>query len=457
MWKPPSAAEAIQKSRPRTQAAGKSIWRHYKVVKGSIYSDRPMQDSFRMRIWPYRVLGIGVSPQFRMLRSINHRLLSFEKSLQFCGYQEFESVMMLQELLDFQNDFCIHSERYSVSIMFSAIFGVRLVQLNHPTIKEFFEIWTEMLRYFQPGTLLVDYFPILNKLPERFQPWLRLARDLQKRESDLYQAFLVTLRAQIRAGTAPACFASEFFKLKENEDCSDDKAIGIFGMLIGAGADAMTSVIQNFFKIMAMNPRALQLDRVVGRSRLPSWEDQKDLPYLRALMKEVHRWAPIGTLGVPHAASEEDTDLGIPKGTILFPNLHALNRDPNVYENPDSFYPERFLGDDLDASTSLNQPDFRKRDHFHYGFGRRVCQGVFVAEASLYIAFSRIIWAFDISTVPGAPPLDLDDKTPGLITRPKPYSVRIEPRSDKARQVIQTAVSQAHSEIYDFDIVRAAG
>jgi cytochrome P450 len=135
------------------------------------------------------------------------------------------------------------------------------------------------------------------------------------------------------------------------------------------------------------------------------------LPYLRALIKEVHRYAPIGSLGVPHATTEDDFYNGhIPRGTIVFPNLIALSRDPDVYANPDEFMPERFLGDDLHASASANHPDYRKRDHCHYGFGRRVCQGIFVAEATLYITMARTIWAFDILPQPGAPRLDLSDK-----------------------------------------------
>ncbi|KAI0435980.1 cytochrome P450 [Xylaria telfairii] len=430
--------------------------------KGSIYSDRPSQDGFRQRVWPFRIAAVGVGPEFRRLRAINHKLLSSDKSFHFRGYQDYESIVMLQDLLDAPKDFSKHSERFSISVLFSAIFGVRLVQLDHPTITAFFEVWAEILHNFQPGTLLVDYFPILSHLPERLQPWLRRAYDLQKRELELYGAFLAVLRAQIRAGTAPVCFAAEFLKLKENEACNDDEAIGIFGMIIGAGADATTSMVQNFFKIMAMNPRAFraaqeEIDRVVGRSRLPSWEDQSSLPYLRALIKEVHRWAPIGTLGIPHAASQEDLDLGVPKGTIVFPNIPALNRDPEVYENPDSFYPERFLGDELDASASANQPDFRRRDHCHYGFGRRVCQGIFVAEASLYIIFARIIWAFDISTELGAPPLELNDKTSGLITKPRPYSVRIDARSDQVKECIQAAISRANPGILDFDSVKVSG
>lgn len=116
---------------------------------------------------------------------------------------------------------------------------------------------------------------------------------------------------------------------------------------------------------------------------------------------------------MPHATTEDDEHNWnrVPKGTIIFPNLTALSRDPEVYQDPDTFRPERFLGDDLHAAASANHADFRKRDHFHYGFGRRVCQGVFVAEASLYIVIARAVWALNISHAPGSPPLNLRDKT----------------------------------------------
>lgn len=155
-----------------------------------------------------------------------------------------------------------------------------------------------------------------------------------------------------------------------------------------------------------------ELDRVVGPSRLPTWHDEANLPYIRALIKEMHRWAPIGSICIHHAIDRTDVYKGqlIPKGTIVFPNLPALNRSPERYENPEEFAPERFLGDNQDASSSAVDPDYRKRDHFHYGFGRRLCQWIFVAEAGLFIVISRVLWGFEIEKVPGAPQLEMGSK-----------------------------------------------
>lgn len=108
----------------------------------------------------------------------------------------------------------------------------------------------------------------------------------------------------------------------------------------------------------------------------------------------------------------------IPEGTIVFPNLTALNRDEDCYSNSEAFDPERFLEDNLDAFASASSSECFKRDHFHYGFGRRLCQGIFVAEASLYIAISRVIWGFEIVCHPDDM-LDMAAKT----GRPFPFPV----------------------------------
>lgn len=292
---------------------------------------------------------------------------------------------------------------------------------------------------FQPGTLLVDYFPILERLPEAFQPWLRRARRLQTRETALHKAFLTKLKSQVQSDTAPVCFGTELIKLQSSTNLSsdsnsdsnlsnptnqnspeghltDDQAISILAMIIGAGAETTSSMIQSFFKVMAMNPVAQaraqeELDRVVGPGRLPTWEDEANLPYLRALIKEVHRWAPIASLSVPHATSSDGFELingeqiFVPRGTVVFPNVTSLHRDPEVYQNPEEFAPERFLqrGEEemLSAVASAKHPDFRRRDHVHYGFGRRLCQGIYVAEASLFIVVSRVLWGFRIEELVG--------------------------------------------------------
>lgn len=57
----------------------------------------------------------------------------------------------------------------------------------------------------------------------------------------------------------------------------------------------------------------------------------------------------------------------------------------------------RYINYTLSATEAVNLKDGEQRDHFSYGAGRRVCAGMYVAEASLFIAVSKLLWTFNIS------------------------------------------------------------
>lgn len=150
---------------------------------------------------------------------------------------------------------------------------------------------------------------------------------------------------------------------------------------------------------------------------MPTWEDEANLPYIRAICKEVLRYRPPGFIGTPHCTSEDDILEGIfiPAGSIVVENMWAIHQDPKRYTDPEHFDPSRYLGftKGLSLLSFLNitasgltkflwyhlsgafqssqeaNPD--DRDHFTYGAGRRLCVGIHLAEQSLYIAISR--WA----------------------------------------------------------------
>ena len=113
-----------------------------------------------------------------------------------------------------------------------------------------------------------------------------------------------------------------------------------------------------------------EIDAVVGRERIPTFANAPRLPYVRAIIKEIFRWRPTITLGVPHVATEEDWYEGmyIPKGTICISNIWHCNHDRAVFgEDPDEFRPERYLdehGETLGGPVETNQTG-----HVAFGFG----------------------------------------------------------------------------------------
>jgi len=85
-------------------------------------------------------------------------------------------------------------------------------------------------------------------------------------------------------------------------------------------------VLGSFFYFMAINPSTQEkaqseIDRVVGRNRLPDFADRPTMPYLEAIYREVLRCRQPLNMALPHCLMEDDYYKGyfIPKGKwILF-------------------------------------------------------------------------------------------------------------------------------------------
>lgn len=84
---------------------------------------------------------------------------------------------------------------------------------------------------------------------------------------------------------------------------------------------------------MAMHPEIqakaqLELEQVVGKNRLPDFDDYGSLHYVQAILLECTRWLPVVPLGVPHQVITDDYYDGyfIPEGTVIVPvgSLHYL-------------------------------------------------------------------------------------------------------------------------------------
>ena len=93
-------------------------------------------NSFRKSIWPWRLVSTPAGEDFRFLRKLYSNSLSAQQSLMFRKYQDQESRVMLQELLETPDQFMQSAERYTMSVIFSAVYGVRLDGLDHPILTE---------------------------------------------------------------------------------------------------------------------------------------------------------------------------------------------------------------------------------------------------------------------------------------------------------------------------------
>ncbi|KAG8970429.1 hypothetical protein FRC03_008626 [Tulasnella sp. 419] len=137
-----------------------------------------------------------------------------------------------------------------------------------------------------------------------------------------------------------------------------------------------------------------ELDRVVGPDRIPDDKDLPKLPYLRAFIREVLRFRPVLPLAIPHAAGEDQLYRGylIPKGCTIILNLWAILHDPNLFEDPDVFNPDRYINIEAGKADL-----YKKLESLPFGTGRRICPGMSLANRMVELTVASLIWGFHFS------------------------------------------------------------
>ncbi|KAD3068310.1 hypothetical protein R6Q59_017693 [Mikania micrantha] len=132
-----------------------------------------------------------------------------------------------------------------------------------------------------------------------------------------------------------------------------------------------------------------EIDREVGKTRLVEESDIPNLPYLQAIVKETLRLHPTAPM-IPRTSTEDCTVGGyhVPAKTTVFVNVWALGRDPENWDDPLKFNPERF---------ELSQVDVRGQ-HFHmlpFGSGRRMCPGTSLAMQVVQVTLGVMVQCFE--------------------------------------------------------------
>uniref|UniRef100_A0A5F8GII1 Cytochrome P450 1A1 n=1 Tax=Monodelphis domestica TaxID=13616 RepID=A0A5F8GII1_MONDO len=162
-------------------------------------------------------------------------------------------------------------------------------------------------------------------------------------------------------------------------------------------------------------------DGIIG-FKPPRFKDRKNLPYTEAFINEIFRHTTFVPFTIPHCTTKDTTLNGyfIPQKTCVFFNMYQVNHDETLWENPDSFQPERFLNEKGEMNKNLVEKVLI------FGMGIRKCLGEDVARNEVFIFIVSILQQLKLKKCPEVQ-LDL---TPvyGLVMKPKPYQLIVEPR-----------------------------
>lgn len=244
-----------------------------------------------------------------------------------------------------------------------------------------------------PASTWTETIPELAMLPRWLNPFAHSIRDLT-RASGKYFTMLTREAAAARPDSG---LAKVLVGTQDKAGVSDIEIANIASNVIGGGVDTTAGTTTTFILAMCVFQDAQakaheELDRVVGRDRMPGPEDAPHLPYIAAMVKETLRWRTVTILaGIPHAPLVDDVyeQYTIPKGTTILGNIWAVHRHPRDFAGPDRFRPERYL-------NGLERPYPVPRGHHAFGFGRRICGGQPLAEQGLALSLAKLAWAFNI-------------------------------------------------------------
>ncbi|ETR99696.1 putative cytochrome P450 [Trichoderma reesei RUT C-30] len=418
--------------------------------RSSIYSGRPeLYMGQEIMSGGYRPLFMGNNSVWKMVRKLAHGLLSVKVSRTYVPYQDLEVRAMLMGLLESPGDFLNHIRRYTTSLTTQMAFGYRTPESDDKNLLEMFENFEELSRLTgSQSAAILDLYPIARLLPDFLLPVRRMGREYHKRELKLFMKHFINARTQLKSEVKKPCCAIDLLRAQKEYGFSDELGCYLSGSLLQAGSETTAIILVGFFQAMLVFPEVAkeaqaEIDRVCG-DRMPDLNDFPDLPYVRACMKESLRWMPATALGVPHAVTQDDSYMGyhIPKDAGLILNVWAIHNDPKRHPDPRRYNPARWAGDNQNSAQAAVNPDPAKRDHFVFGAGRRLCQGMHIADRSLFLAMARTLWAFDLKrpmdrqtgreVIP-----DVDNIKDGLFISPMPFAADIVPRSESRATAVR--------------------
>ncbi|CAH0059653.1 unnamed protein product, partial [Clonostachys solani] len=157
-----------------------------------------------------------------------------------------------------------------------------------------------------------------------------------------------------------------------------------------ASQDATSSAVTWLFQIMAQRPDVLDKVREENmkvrngdiHAEL-TMEQLEGLKYTRAVIRELLRYRP-PVLMVPYVVKKPfpiTDSYTVPKGSMIIPTTYMALHDPEVYENPDYFDPERYYSGDAEEKGAKN--------YLVFGVGPHYCLGQLYAQLNLALCLGK--------------------------------------------------------------------
>ncbi|XP_023292296.2 probable cytochrome P450 12d1 proximal, mitochondrial [Lucilia cuprina] len=191
----------------------------------------------------------------------------------------------------------------------------------------------------------------------------------------------------------------EVYSVLEKLLVRDEKLAVIMAMdMLIAGVDTTSVTLISILLCLAKNPDKQQKLREEILKVMPTKDtvlnesNTKNLPYLRAVIKESMRYFPNGTGSSRKPVNDVIlSGYRIPKGSNVVLNFNCLLKDEAFFPQPDKFLPERWLRDENNKKDKLDPFSY-----LPFGVGPRICVGKRLAELEMEVVLLKLLRNFDV-------------------------------------------------------------
>ncbi|KAG9125249.1 hypothetical protein FRC07_008412 [Ceratobasidium sp. 392] len=310
--------------------------------------------------------------RWRRYRRLIHSRLNKQSTAAFHIPQQQQAKLLLQRLLN-SSPYLTSSDKLDsefnrtiASTAFDLVYGYPLETAHDPFLNDTKVLMDNIMKAAMPSNFLVNALPWLAHVPTWLPgaQWKRTALEWRDQKDELTDNIYNWSKERVNSGVDEYSLISSALKdckLSGYDQTTTDefsKRLGI--AMYGGATDTLVSALLSFVLAMVLFPdvqtKAQQeIDAAIGCDRLPTADDRVHLPYVERMVHEVIRWQPPAPLAVPHVSDQDDEYHGyrIPKGAIVFGNVWAMTRDENIYKDPDTFDPDRFLDSTLPTAPAF--------------------------------------------------------------------------------------------------------
>ncbi|XP_041377110.1 cytochrome P450 27C1-like [Gigantopelta aegis] len=284
--------------------------------------------------------------------------------------------------------------KFTMEALVWVILEMRLGCLDTTVPPQIQEFITSVTKMFLTGSKLVAYANIQKML--RTKVWKEHVKSwdvIHNIASEYINSKMVEVESRLSAGI-PEGERVDFLThlMAGNKMTKEEITNNIIEILMG-GVDTAANSMSFLFYSLAKHSgvqKKLQteVDNLLG-GRPANYEDLQSMPYLKAVVKETLRMYP--PIPVNARIMQDDITIDnytVPKGTCILLNNYTMSRDATIFNEPESFIPERWLREES--------------RHWHpfsaipFGYGARACIGRRLAETEMYLATIQICQNFSL-------------------------------------------------------------